>query len=206
MTENTHEGKITNFWELIQSHNIEIPIIQRDYAQGRIDKDEIRSNFLNALFNSLNESKSIRLDFIYGSMVNNSFQPLDGQQRLTTLYLLHWYAANKENISKENFVNTLIKFRYETRISSREFCESLISNPIEIRQTTESLSSLISDSSWFFLSWKKDPTIDSMLRMIDDIHQKFFSVEDLWTKEKYKFPFDGSWEELSCRAYTVEYI
>ena len=83
MSQKIYQGKITTFWNLIESHNIEIPIIQRDYAQGRIDKNEIRSNFLNALFNSLSNSKSIRLDFIYGSIVNDSFQPLDGQQRLT---------------------------------------------------------------------------------------------------------------------------
>ncbi|GAA0714973.1 hypothetical protein GCM10009430_08810 [Aquimarina litoralis] len=182
MTQKTYQGKITTFWKLIKSHNIEIPIIQRDYAQGRIEKDEIRSNFLNALFNSLNESKSIRLDFIYGSIVNDSFQPLDGQQRLTTLYLLHWYAAIKEDIPREKFENILTKFKYETRISSREFCESLISNAIEINLDTTLLSSKITDSSWFFLSWKKDPTIDSMLRMIDDIHHKYFNVQDLWKK------------------------
>lgn len=182
MNQKTYQGKITNFWKLIQSHNIEIPIIQRDYAQGRIDKNEIRLNFLNALYNSLNDSHSIRLDFIYGSIVNDSFQPLDGQQRLTTLYLLHWYAAMRDEISIGEYQSILTKFKYETRISSREFCESLISNPIKIEASVESLSSKITDAAWFFLSWKKDPTIDSMLRMIDDIHDKYFTIDGLWEK------------------------
>lgn len=182
MTQKTYQGKITNFWNLIQLHEIEIPIIQRDYAQGRIDKNEIRSNFLNALYNSLKNSERIRLDFIYGSIVNNSFQPLDGQQRLTTLYLLHWYAAMRGKIPRNEFESILTKFKYETRISSREFCESLISNTVEFDSTTDSLSSKITDSAWFFLSWKKDPTIDSMLRMIDDIHDKYYDVDDLWSK------------------------
>jgi len=182
MNQKTYKGKITNFWELIQSHDIEIPIIQRDYAQGRIDNNEIRLNFLNALYNSLKNSHSIRLDFIYGSIVNNSFQPLDGQQRLTTLYLLHWYAAMKDEISIDEYQSILTKFKYETRISSREFCESIISNPIKIEESVELLSSTITDSAWFFLSWKKDPTIDSMLRMIDDIHDKYFSIDNLWEK------------------------
>jgi hypothetical protein len=38
----------------------------------------------------------LNLDFIYGSMESHrpsDFLPLDGQQRLTTLFLLHWYMA-----------------------------------------------------------------------------------------------------------------
>jgi hypothetical protein len=30
-----YQGEIISFWELLKKHNIEIPIIQRDYAQGR---------------------------------------------------------------------------------------------------------------------------------------------------------------------------
>ena len=81
---------------------------------------ESRINFLNALFKSLNKSEPIKLDFIYGSFKGGAFQPLDGQQRLTTLFLLHWYAAIKgETLNKEN-IAILMKFSYETRISSRE--------------------------------------------------------------------------------------
>jgi len=177
----TYNNKTLSFWKLLKDQNIEIPIIQRDYAQGREDKKEIRENFLSALFNSLKDEKPIKLDFIYGSNENGSFQPLDGQQRLTTLFLLHWYAALKENIPSEDY-KSLLNFSYETRISSREFCETLVSNPIIIQEEVEKLSSTIIDSAWFFLSWKKDPTIDAMLRSIDDIHKRFFSIEKLWQK------------------------
>jgi hypothetical protein len=182
MSENKYRGETLSFWQLLSKQKIEIPIIQRDYAQGRKDKKEIRDNFLNALFNSLNDSKAIRLDFIYGSIEDNSFQPLDGQQRLTTLFLLHWYAAIKDEIPFDDYANILKKFTYQTRISSRDFCETLISNPIDIKKSNEDLRSLIIDSAWFFLSWKKDPTIDAMLRTINDIHQKFLNVEKLWHK------------------------
>ena len=47
-----YQGEVISFWELLKKHKIEIPIIQRDYAQGRKDKEEIRDSFLNALFQS----------------------------------------------------------------------------------------------------------------------------------------------------------
>ncbi len=181
MSDIKYQGKVTSFWKLLKDHKIEIPIIQRDYAQGREDKKEIRNNFLNALLQSVNTDTAIKLDFIYGSLEDGAFQPLDGQQRLTTLFLLHWYAALRGQLLNKDTIDILKRFTYETRISSREFCNTLVSKPMSITKTTI-LSHQIIDSSWFFLSWKKDPTIDAMLRTIDDIHKYFYNVENLWDK------------------------
>jgi len=180
MQNEKYKGKIYSFYELLESNKIEIPIIQRDYAQGRKDKKKIRHNFLNALYESINTEEQIMLDFVYGSNTEDAFQPLDGQQRLTTLFLLHWYAALKDSKLKVQ-EKTLIKFTYETRISSRDFCNSLIKNEINLNEY-DSPSDTIIDSPWFYLSWKNDPTIDAMLRTIDDIHTTFFKTPNLWHK------------------------
>ncbi len=180
MEQEQYEGQVLSFFKLIDKYSIEIPIIQRDYAQGRRDKKSIRKAFLNALFESIDGNKELILDFIYGSIIDDTFQPLDGQQRLTTLFLLHWYASLKEGNLNDN-KNILMRFTYETRISSRNFCQSLVSNTVDMTSDTK-LSDLITDSSWFYLSWMKDPTIDAMLRTIDDIHSLFYNVDDLWNK------------------------
>ena len=88
-------GKISN-----ALNKIVIPLIQRDYAQGRIDKDinRVRSRFLQALYRAVT-GEPITLDFVYGDIdEEGTMTPLDGQQRLTTLFLLHWYAAKKEKV------------------------------------------------------------------------------------------------------------
>ena len=89
--------------EKVQLKKIAIPLIQRDYAQGRLDGDvnRVRSRFLAALYDAI-VNKPITLDFVYGDIDEEGVMtPLDGQQRLTTLFLLHWYAAKKENVSEE---------------------------------------------------------------------------------------------------------
>ena len=158
-----------NFKEIILENTIQIPIIQRDYAQGRIDRkvDIIRENFLNSIFEVLSENKPLHLDFIYGSIKNNKFIPLDGQQRLTTLFLLYWYFGKKENIE----INYLTKFTYETRSSSREFCNKLVTSNIDF--TDNKISKQIRNSNWFLAYWENDPSIKSMLVMLDAIHLKF---------------------------------
>src|SRR6266404_8882563 len=91
--------KPITFSDLVtQCHRIEVPLIQRDYAQGRASEKDVRNEFLQALHGALSGAStvSLNLDFVYGSMEDQDgmrFLPLDGQQRLTTLFLLHWYLA-----------------------------------------------------------------------------------------------------------------
>lgn len=178
----------SSFWDLLQKTKIEIPIVQRDYAQGRVGEEKVRQLFLKALFDAIVKSEAIELDFIYGSKESGALQPLDGQQRLTTLYLLHWYAAAKENISI-SFQQVFENFTYETRASSRRFCEQLARIGFDFNALLPSdeakgnrISKTITDSPWFFLAWRKDPTIKAMLNMLDDIDMLFKDVPELWHK------------------------
>jgi len=158
-----------NFKDLTKENSIEIPIIQRDYVQGRDDPKvkEIRKSFLDDIFKALSDKKDFHLDFVYGSFIDNKFIPIDGQQRLTTLFLLYWYYSKKED---KEFT---IKFTYKTRVSSREFCEQLNEFNIDFSKGKEySLRKQIIDNKEFIPFWENDPTIKSMLVMIDEISKR----------------------------------
>lgn len=164
------QSNVFSFWKLVEKYSITIPIIQRDYAQGRKEAEHVRREFLHVLFKALETSNPIELDFIYGTVNEaNQFAPLDGQQRLTTLFLLHWYIALKEGKLAEKQA-TFQKFSYETRISSKLFCKLLVSLT-ELNLMQKSLSMQIYNEANFFYDWKYDPTVSSMLTMIDTIHE-----------------------------------
>lgn len=189
-------SKLYTFIELFNSSygdNIEqniskvmIPVIQRDYAQGRksFTIDRVRSNFLNSLYEAF-KGNPIVLDFIYGKIDKEGvLTPLDGQQRLTTLFLLHWYAAQKDKIASDEY-EFLKKFSYETRFSARSFCEHLIGFKPDLNNLSNmKLSEQIIDATWFPLDWQSDPTINSMLVMLDAIADKFSNVENMWAMLK----------------------
>lgn len=215
------------FKELINKYEIEIPMLQRDYAQGRDDTKtaQIRERFLTSIFEVLSgEKANLHLEFIYGSIKNGKFIPLDGQQRLTTLFLLHWYFRFDE-ILKDGEKS---KFHYETRASSREFCDMLVNLSTkeleealeaelkdlktkkekhekdlknkeeslkkleekktlekEIKELKEKIAELekeikekskisyyIKNRAEFLPFWQNDPTVKSMLNMLDAIHEK----------------------------------
>ena len=164
---------------------ISIPIIQRDYAQGRLNDKatDIRNKFLDEIFNRLDNNENLFLDFVYGSIEDDKFIPIDGQQRLTTLFLLHLYFAKKEN--KE--CKYLKGFTYETRSSSIEFCEKLVVEDLDF--TKDKISPDIKDSSWFMPFWENDPTVKSMLEMLDAIHDKFKNSNFYDRLENIQFSF-----------------
>ena len=161
-----------SFWDLISEYKIEIPAIQRDYAQGRKSESRIANFLINDLFETLTsaETKKINLHFVYGKIDDKHFIPLDGQQRLTTLFLLHWFLSI--GFLSENDKSTLSKFTYETRPSSEDFCSKLIKEGIEY-ENNKKVSEQVENSKWFFLSWKDDPTISAILNMLDIIQNKF---------------------------------
>ncbi len=162
----TTTNHTTTFWNFLKNHEVEIPIIQRDYAQGRIGKESLRKNFLIDLKEALDKKEEMKLDFVYGSTENGKLYPLDGQQRLTTLWLLHWYIALKAGKLKDASVY-LKKFSYETRVSSRNFCEEMCEpNNFENYYYNNSVVEFITNQTWFYSAWKQDPTIQSMLRML----------------------------------------
>jgi len=191
----------TSLWHLLENYKIVIPIIQRDYAQGRQTGKvpAIRERFLNALCSAIEANASpLELDFVYGyikASQDNSekssmcFIPLDGQQRLTTLFLLHWFVAVKENHFEEA-MPLLSNFTYETRHSSRVFCEKLVKFKPDNLETA--IMKTIINQPWFFTAWKNDPTISSMLIMLNAIQEKFKKIEHVWpllTSEEARIVF-----------------
>lgn len=172
------------FLELLSRYGkIEIPRIQRNYAQGRENESIVRNSFLNDLVTVLNsDDADICLDFIYGSVLNyedikkeekKKFIPVDGQQRLTTLYLLYWYVNNCFAKEKNKKINEeLKKFTYEIRDSSKSFCNNLIEKGLNKITNKNKISEKIKTQVWYLLDWNMDPTIKAMLIMLDEIEQR----------------------------------
>lgn len=156
-------------YKILRQQRIEIPIIQRDYAQGRENKVYLRERLLGKMIKALQNKSSkdtLSLDFVYGTNEHGAMWPLDGQQRLTTLWLLHWYLAVRTNnlaAAKE----WLSQFSYETRTTSRDFCKSLCDmDSVAFNQSGMKLVDFVRDQTWFYSKYKQDPTIKGMLRTL----------------------------------------
>jgi hypothetical protein len=175
---------------------INIPIIQRDYVQGLKENEELLKGFISDLFEHLEKEIELKLDFIYGSLdkkQGNVFLPLDGQQRLTTLYLIHWYIIKKEVNSfdfADNYAELLSKFCYETRDTSRRFFKELINFTFNGNPKKD-----IKKSYWFSDHFSLDPTVKACLNTLEFIHETYI-------KSKYK----GNLLDRLNKNYIVFYI
>lgn len=171
------------FLELISEHEIVIPLIQRDYAQGRTKEVLKAEAFLEAILEGTNSG--LNLDFIYGKVDRNknTFLPLDGQQRLTTLLLIYWFIS-----LEQEYVPELQKFTYEVRSSTKDFIQKLTAKDSWEQLSSNGIVQNIENSNWFFLSWKKDPSVQALLNMLDLIEVKFQEV-NINSLEKITFEF-----------------
>ncbi len=179
---------------------IEIPIIQRNYVQGN-DKT-IRRHFVKYLVKALTQQSSVELDFVYGAerqdtrltdncapnncapQVGKVLIPLDGQQRLTTLWLLHGYLLaleqvnnNPEQLSpekRETQCQLLARFVYETRQSAKDFCGYWLQEVTQraCQELVDKPSEYLRNCAWFDPEWEKEGTVTAMLGMLDEVASK----------------------------------
>ena len=187
---NDNIGQLKTFRQLLdEEKSIIIPKVQRDYAYGRQEEkvQDVLDGMLTSIIEAVRDDSNNILDFVYGgTYVHKSDKkagliPLDGQQRLTTLFLLHFYASllgdEDENPIEQNDVEILTKFRYETRQSATELCTNLIRNirPNLIKDykpKNKSIKALIVDDALYLSTYDSDPTIMSMLNVLDKIEKK----------------------------------
>ena len=178
-----------NLKGLLEEFGVEIPALQRDYAQGRWAQKEIGKGFVNALIKALDggdKAKGLHLDFIYGYVEGQDSKKLiliDGQQRLTTLWLLHLYLYKRTGKTNEE-KSWLKNFSYSAREGAKEFCEKLLAlsfcaskKPSVVFDEAEKYNKVApnednskeDDASDMA---KNDPTVAAMLNMLDWIHAK----------------------------------
>ena len=176
--------ELHTFGELVSENKIVIPKIQRDYVQGSDAQQEKRGEFLDVLLEHLASGTEYHLDFIYGTggVDRGEFLPLDGQQRLTTIFLIHWVLSQRTGI---NNIDVEDYFSYQTRRSSELFCQKLIKEHVDFESFDEeqTISQYIrKEAAWYLKQWDTDPTIQAMLEMIDATDSALMNYKDNWSK------------------------
>lgn len=166
-------------------HKIEIPILQRDYAQGH--SAGVRKPFVAYLVNAICEGSRVELDFIYGGErqedTGKVLIPLDGQQRLTTLWLLYWYMAVKDDKLEGELRSALARFVYEARPAAMDFCRYMLrlqeNENLELDLLLQKPKVCITDYSWYNPAWRKDTTVSGMLQMLEEIAGHYEMLKDI---------------------------
>ncbi len=161
--------KTMTLFGLLDQYSVLIPHLQRNYVHGRDDAHakEVREHFVTSLDECINGTE-MNLDVIYGirDKERNVLIPIDGQQRLTTLWLSAVYASStsKDKASRLGLLSKLSRFSYESRPLAATFCRWLTSGA-DVNYETALLQA--EDC------WGEDPTVHSMITTLRLIHDNF---------------------------------
>jgi len=163
-----------------QDRRIIIPDLQRDYCWGNPSNDKsLAHGFVSSLLeNPTAENEQLSLGLIYGyEEITGHVNLCDGQQRLTTLFLLlgmlnrkcdnkYWkylVTPQKEEVEREPFL------QYAIRESTLYFINDLCAH-FFIGSSSEGTAS-IKEQPWYFRDYDTDPSIQSMLRTLCSIEE-----------------------------------
>ena len=164
------------------NHKIIIPDLQRDYCWGRTNGESDGMNLVQTFVENLLDHNDTELNlgllYAYEAPVGH-IQLCDGQQRITTLFLLLGH-LNKRT-EKDDLLNLVISeqeqaddwepyLQYSIRESSLYFLSDL--TRYFFRSEYKIKTSDISKQSWYFKDYDYDPSIQSMIaamQIIEDI-------------------------------------
>jgi hypothetical protein len=111
----------------LQEYNFYIPSYQRGYRWSSKEVIELLndiSNFTPRLVNDATDEKTwyCLQPIVIKEIDNNKFEVIDGQQRLTTIYLILYY-LNQDFVEKKR--DKLFQLDYQTRSDSKKFLNQL---------------------------------------------------------------------------------
>lgn len=188
----THEYTLSDLFS--GDRKIVIPDLQRDYCWGG-SGNKLVGDFVGNLINQHRQGVgdyALNLGVIYGyEQPKDHIQLCDGQQRITTLFLLLGM-LNRKSAGNE-FQELLISDRelnhddkepylqYAIRESSLYFISDLVCHFFltdEIVKVGD-----ISRSSWYFNDYRYDPSIQSMLQAMETIEGLLADKSEQWCSD-----------------------
>lgn len=180
-------GKTYTLAELFsESRFVIIPDLQRDYCWGNPEK-ELVSGFIGSLITQYKEQQSEELNFglLYGyETPSDHIQLCDGQQRITTLFLLLGMLNRRTGLFQHNLISDF-EYRhddrepylsYAIRESSLYFVSDLVCN-FFIGNSTDGVDS-IRKADWYFADYDLDPSVQSMLAALKTIEGIIGKLDD----------------------------
>ena len=175
-----------------------IPDLQRDYCWGNTLSDtgvSLAKQFtLDMLDQYKLQSKDLSIGLLYGYEVPvGHLQLCDGQQRITTLYLLLGLLNRKTKTLKDRLLSQreMDEFQepylqYAIRETTLYFMSDLVS---EFFCNDDELVKDVADirnQSWYFEEYDQDPSIISMLQALADLEKIISELKD---DNPYRFAY-----------------
>jgi len=211
-------GETYSLSELFSGNRkIIIPDLQRDYCWGNKEAsigNDLVGNFMESLTRLFKEpQRRINLGLIYGyEAPENYIQLCDGQQRITTLFLLLGLLnkKTKENLFRQYLISDYEYLQddkepyllYAIRESSLYFLSDLVCNFFIETKAVNSIEKVedIKKATWFFNEYNNDPSIQSMLKALSVLENKLDGQTDEWCSNFGYFLI----EKLSFLYYDLE--
>lgn len=154
--------------QLLSDHTLFVPEIQRDYVWGSNENyQKVLLPFLNALDYNLKDNNPYNIGFLYSYKTPyKENYIIDGQQRFTTIILLLYVLATREDNVFNDFKSLMeldsptMRFTYNVRPQTEAFMRDLFQSQVTSKD-------IIVNQTWYLSKYNSDTTIISMVNAVD---------------------------------------
>lgn len=165
-----------NLNTLLNNYIIYIPDMQRDYCWGitKADKSEntLFKNFLDTLVQNSNENKTdFTMGLFYGYVEDRRIYLCDGQQRITSLYLILLYTCKLNKLNIDLLIhNNIPTLQYAVRDSSLFFLNDLVEHikNIDVIIKIDDIKTM----DWYFDEYNNDDTIQNIIAALKTLENE----------------------------------
>ena len=201
---------------LLSVCRVTVPSTQRHYVQGAENPkaQQVRERFINDVLCTFRSGRELKLDFVFGPIDTegvDSFVPVDGQQRISTVWLLLRYAVEyiREDATRKKLLSLLERFSYAGRPYAKRFCQALTQSSCPhwagLKKPAPPHVTLFR-AGVASRGWLEDATVAAMVNMLDTIDAKWkeFDLDEraedflvfLWEKVVFRVCMDHFSDDL----------
>lgn len=176
---------------LLKDYIIYIPDMQRDYCWGTTitnktdnSSSTLFKNFLDTLVQNCNKT-DFTMGLFYGYVENNRLYLCDGQQRITSLYLILLYAYKLGKVDESLLIyNNMPRLQYAVRDSSLFFLNDLVEHIKNIKTIGD-----IKKEDWYFDEYNNDDTIQNIIAALKTLENEQNKINNDYILEEINFIF-----------------
>lgn len=166
-----------NIKRLFSDYTLFVPEIQRDYVWGsEYNCQKVMIPFLKSLNHNLADNRPCNIGFLYSyTHSNDDNYIIDGQQRFTTIVLLLYVLAIRENKDFDSYIGferPTMRFGYNVRPQTETFTRKLfLSHEVQKNE--------ILNQTWFLPEYSFDTTISSMVNAVDTLNSEIPNLRNI---------------------------
>ncbi|WP_148787327.1 DUF262 domain-containing protein [Campylobacter concisus] len=157
--------------------NFNVPAYQRGYRWNKLNVTDLLDDLLEFRQDDINGKFYCLQPLVVKKIGENRYNVIDGQQRLTTIFIILKYLENL--LREENGIDEIYMLSYETRKDSKDFLQNIASKTQD--ESNQNMDYFCMYQAYEAIkSWFKNKNASELLEIFTNSKDDKYHIEFIW--------------------------